>query len=93
MLTLAVQRDLRALPACPEPEPQTPCPLPHGGATFPVDSEPELQACVEAWSDAFRNGTRRIMPPSLTAFLLYRFFVEGYTHEALVEEARERGRG
>lgn len=96
-LITALERSVRALPAPVVPAPHVcppcpPCELPHGGgATLPVDSEPALQELVEEWSRAFAGTTRRIMPPSLTAFLLYRFVWEGHTHDQLLAEAAERG--
>lgn len=79
-------------PAPPCELPHNPvCELPHGGAGAPMEHK-ELEAIVMGWARAFAGGTRRIMTPDLTLYLLYRYLFEGVTDEQNLADARERGR-
>lgn len=94
----AALAQLEAVPVvvCP---PAPPCPLehnpvcdrPHGDGTSTKPEHAELDRIVAGWVRAFAGGTRRIMHPDLTTFLLYRFLFEGVTDEQNIQEARERG--
>lgn len=89
-------------PGAPPPV-QNPGGTPGQGAPPPVEVErphPSYDAMMALVSDmgsAYREGrgfrAGVVMPPATTAHLVYRFLVEGYTAEALVQDARERGQG